>query len=280
MAEGLPARIDRAALERIIQRAAELQTAERDVGDGLTETEVMALAAEVGIPGRYLQQALLEERTRLAQTTPAGRWERFAGPGTVTAQRVVMGKAEELGDALTQYMEEHELFCIQRRQPGRISWEPLRGFQAAIRRSTAAFGGGKRPLMLAKAETVAAAFMPLESGYVHVTLQADVRGYRSAYVGGGAAAASTGVASAAVLAALGVLPLVALAPVPLGLGLGYVILRQFPPKLSRLQLGLERALDHLEQGQPKPSHQLPSRQPGILGLLAEEVRRSIRPPNP
>ncbi len=65
MSEASPARIDRAALERIIQRAAELQTAEREMGDTLTSDELIALGREVGIPGRYLQQALLEERTRL-----------------------------------------------------------------------------------------------------------------------------------------------------------------------------------------------------------------------
>jgi hypothetical protein len=64
MADGTPARIDRAALERIIQRAAELQTSTRDIGESLTQEEVLALGKEVGIPDRYLQQALLEERTR------------------------------------------------------------------------------------------------------------------------------------------------------------------------------------------------------------------------
>ena len=58
MVDGLPARIDRAALERIIQRAAELQTAEREIGEGLTPEQIMELGREVGIPGRYLQQVL------------------------------------------------------------------------------------------------------------------------------------------------------------------------------------------------------------------------------
>ena len=84
MSEGTPVRIDRAALERIIQRAAELQTAERDIGDSLTPDEVMALGQEVGIPGRYLQQALLEERTRVAVVAPSGFWARAVGPGEVT----------------------------------------------------------------------------------------------------------------------------------------------------------------------------------------------------
>jgi len=43
MTEGTPARIDRAALDRIIRRAAELQTAEREIGDSLSPDEVMAL---------------------------------------------------------------------------------------------------------------------------------------------------------------------------------------------------------------------------------------------
>ena len=91
MSEGLPARIDRAALERIIQRAAELQTTEHDVGDGLTSQELIALGREVGIPGRYLQQALLEERTRIGQVGTVGLFERVTGPSSITAQRVIHG---------------------------------------------------------------------------------------------------------------------------------------------------------------------------------------------
>src|SRR5438046_1275241 len=50
----------REALERIIQRAAELQAGEQDIGEGLTEPELLALGQDVGIPSRYLRQALLE----------------------------------------------------------------------------------------------------------------------------------------------------------------------------------------------------------------------------
>jgi hypothetical protein len=46
--------ISREALERIIQRAAELQAGERDIGEGLTKDEVLALGKDVGIPNRYL----------------------------------------------------------------------------------------------------------------------------------------------------------------------------------------------------------------------------------
>ena len=120
MGEGTPARIDRAALERIIQRAAELQTANRDIGEELTPEQVLALGREVGIPGRYLQQALLEERTRVVAVRSAGAWDRIAGAAQVVAQRAVPGTVAGVEAALAEWMEEKELFCVQRQQPGRI----------------------------------------------------------------------------------------------------------------------------------------------------------------
>ena len=47
MTGGPPARIDRAALERILQRATELQAAERDPGRDMTPEELLALGKEV-----------------------------------------------------------------------------------------------------------------------------------------------------------------------------------------------------------------------------------------
>jgi hypothetical protein len=276
VSEGPPAAIDRAALERIIQRAAELQTAEREIGDTLTSDELLALGREVGIPVRYLQQALLEERTRVGSIVPAGLLERVAGPGQVTAQRVVPAEAELVERQLIRWMETNELLCVQRAQPGRITWEPVGGFQAAFRRSTAAFSTGARSFLLSRASTVSAAILPLESGYSHVTLAADARGVRSGYVGGSAALVTSGAASTAIMVALGaVLPL-ALLPLPLALGLGYSVVRRYGPAVERLQLGLERALDFLEQNAGKSQRTLPDRTPGILGVLADEVRKALK----
>jgi len=276
MSEGPPARIDRAALERIIQRAAELQTAEREIGDNLTSDELMALGQEVGIPGRYLQQALLEESTRLGTVGAAGLLERVAGPGQITALRVVAGEPYTVEQDLLRWMERNELLCVQRQQPGRITWEPIGGVQAAIRRSTAALGSGKRPFMLSRAATVSATMVPLEPGYCHVTLSADTRKVRSEYMGAGAAFAGAGVAGTAVLIALGALLPVALLPLPVALALGYGAARRYGPAVARIHLGLERALDFLEQGTTKVSHQLPDRAGGLLGILADEVRKALK----
>src|SRR5204863_530578 len=80
--------ISRAALERIIQRAAELQAAERDIGDGLTKDEVLALGQDVGIPTRYLQQALLEEQTRSVIEEGRGTLAWLTGPTRLSAALV------------------------------------------------------------------------------------------------------------------------------------------------------------------------------------------------
>jgi hypothetical protein len=276
MSKATPARIDRAALERIIQRAAELQTAERDPGDGLTSDELMALGREVGIPGQYLQQALLEERTRLGNIGAAGLFERVTGPGEIAAQRVVRGDPDTVEQALLRWIERNELLCVQRQQAGRITWEPIGGIQAAFRRSTAALGSGKRPFMLSRVATVSATILPLESGYTHVALSADTRKVRNEYVGAGAALAGAGVASTAALVALGALLPLALLPLPVAFGFGYGVLRRFTPAVARIQLGLERALDFLEQGGATPQHQLPDRNAGLLGLLADEVRKALK----
>jgi len=48
-----PRKISREQLERIIQRAAELQAGEMDTADGITEQDVLKLGSEVGIPGGF-----------------------------------------------------------------------------------------------------------------------------------------------------------------------------------------------------------------------------------
>ena len=269
MGEGTPARIDRAALERIIQRAAELQTANRDLADELTPEQVLALGSEVGIPNRYLQQAMLEERTRVVAVQPAGTWERIAGPGQVMAQRAVPGTVSSVESALVEWMEEKELFCIQRRQPGRITWEPLGGMAAAIRRSTAAFKRGSSAMMLARAETVSATVIALEPGRCHVALTADARKARAEFVGGGAALAGAGMLSTGIMVVLGAL-------LPVALGVGYGVARQYRSAVTRIQLGLERALDELEGGSAHPEPGLPGRPAGLIGMLADEIRRTLR----
>lgn len=272
----MPGRIDRAALERIIQRAAELQTAERDIADELSPDEVLTLGRDVGIPDRYLRQAMLEEQTRLPDQTETGLVDRLTGPAIVGAGRVVRGDPAIIERSLLRYMGQQEPLAVQRQQPGRISWEPLRGIPAAIRRSSAVLDPAARPFMLSKAELVTATLTQLEPGYCHVALQATVRELRGTYLGAAAAAVTAGAGATAVLLTLAAFVPVALLPLPVGLGVGYFAVRRFRPVAARALMGLERALDNLEGGAVKQALPHADRTPGLVEIIVTEVRRALR----
>ena len=271
-----PSKFDRAQLDRILQRAAELQAGERDPGSELSKDELIQLGRDVGIPARHLEQAMIEEQTRSPEQKLDGFWDRAAGPASVRAMRVIRGTGAEAEKILADYMEEHELLAVARQASGRIIWEPLKGFNAAMKRSKAVLGGGNKPFMLARALTVTASVTPLEAGFVHVELVADIREARGAFIGGAAAFTTLGVAAGIVVGVLGA-PILALAPIPLGLGLGWGVLRRYLPVFQRAQMGLERALDHVERGEVKPQHQIG---PGasIVGAVLDEVRKAIAGP--
>ena len=270
-----PRRIDRAALDKIIQRAAELQTSERDIGEGLTREEVLALGRDVGIPSKYLQQAILEQSSALQSSEERGVLARVVGPREVWAQRVVLGNPDDVARALVQWMERNELVVIQRQQPGRLTWEPLRGMQAAIRRGTASLDTSKPKFMLSRADLVAATIAPLESGYCHVMLSATLKEARTGAIGAGVAGGSVGASAAIILAMMSPFALVAVPPLLVGAALGWYGLRRYRPVVERVQLGLERALDFLGAGGVKPAHEVSSRPPGLLEVLAGEVRKAI-----
>jgi hypothetical protein len=269
VSDNLPARIDRAAIERIIQRAAELQTHERDLSEGLAPGEIVALGKEVGIPERFLQQAILEERTRTEPISASGVMDRAIGIATIQASRVVRGTAAEVERRLLRWIAENELLTVQRQTSDRITWEPLGGMSAALRRSSAAFGGHK-PFMLSRAGLVSAAVSALEPGYVHVALTAELQGARAGIAGGMAAMGAIGTASVAVLAVLSPLWWVPLIPIAPFLGAGMAIGKSYKGIADRVKVGLERALDHLERTELQPAGSLPNS--GVAGLIGNVIR--------
>jgi hypothetical protein len=275
-----PHRIDRAALDRIIQRATELQTGDRDIGDNLTPEQVLELGKDVGIPARYLHQAMLEHRMGgdgpTVDPTVLGR---VVGPREVGAQRVVHGDRDSVVAALIEWMSRNELLVLQRQQAGWVRWEPLGGMQAAIRRGTAALDTSKPKFMLSRADLVTATVTELETGYCHVALSATLKQARTAAIGGAVAGSSLGASAAIIAALLSPFWIVTIPPLAVGGALGWYVLRRFRPVVERVQLGLERALDYLERGGVKPGHaQLPQRGAGLLDFLAGEVRRALTQP--
>lgn len=271
--------IGREALERIIKRAAELQAAEREIGDGLSERDVIALGKDVGIPDRYLRQALLEEQTRTAPEGPQGFWAWLTGPDTLVAHRVVPGERASVEAALAHWMQDEEMLQPKRRYPDRTVWEAKGGAFASIQR---ALSGSKR-YVLAKVAEVTSQIVQLEPGFCLVRFEASVRQERRARIGGSAGMTTAGLAGTGVLMAVGLAPafeLLALAP-SLGMTVGaFFVARSHQGPNERIATAMEQVLDRLERGEIRfpADRTLPApRGPGGAFLkLADEIRKSFQ----
>ncbi len=267
----VPSRLDRAALERIIRRAAELQAYEREIGEGLTEDELMRLGDEVGIPPANLRQALLEERLRETAGADRGLAVWLAGPRSVAAQRVVAGGPERLLGAMNQWMTDDELLQVKRRFPDRTSWEPQRGALASIKRS---FGAGGRQFVLAGASEVTAHVQPVDDVRCHVQLVADLRNTRGQHLTSAGIFGALGVGGTGLVLLLGLATPVAAVPAAVALPVALAILRARRRQLERFQVALEQVLDRLERNEI--ALETAPRHDGASFLkLAGEIRRSI-----
>ena len=276
MADNLPSRrIDREALERIIQRAAELQAGEMDTGDGVTEQELLKLGGEVGIDGRFLRQALYEEHAGGA-AAEHGLLASWVGPGHVAASRVVPGDRQDVEGAIDQWMTESEALTVKRRLPDRTMWERQRGFFAEMKRG---FGVGGLRYELSRALDVTSAVTQLEAGFCHVELIADLRPTRAGFAGGSSALTATGAVAGTVILAAShlVLPglLIGGALLGAGGGLGALVARGYRSAAARMQLALEQVLDRLERGEIRSRHQLQGPRPSAFGRIADELRKAI-----
>lgn len=241
--------LHRAALERVLQRAAELQAASTEVPETLTEEELVALGAEVGLSANALRQALLEERMRVVLPEERGLLAGIAGPATFAATRVVRGAPAELIKRLREEFEGEENLRELRRFPDRVVWGPRGGFAGAIRELTRLDGRG---FPLARADEVSATVVPADAGRTHLRLEATLFARRV----GAAQATGIGLLSGAGLAAVAValnvaLPL-ALAGGALVAGLtAYSARKNYRRDARFTQLAIEQALDRLEFGEPK-----------------------------
>ena len=274
MSELVPdkSRIERAAVERIIRRAAELQAGDRDLGDGLTEQELLQLGHEVGIPPRLLQQALLEERTREVTVADHGVAGWLTGPTRVAVQRMVPGSRDRLQAALSHWMTGAELMTVKRRFPDRTSWEARQDMFSSLKRE---FKVGGRSYRLARAREIVGQVVSLDDDRSHVRLLADLSNTRRSHLAGAATMAGSGAIATAIGATLGVALPVAFIPVVLGLLTGFAIARRRRSQVEQVHTALEQVLDRLEHGEIAPPDDAHSRRPGTLERIADEIRRNL-----
>jgi hypothetical protein len=261
----LPAKVrplDRAALERVLARAAELQAGEGEQEDpGLTDAQLVEIAREVGLEPRNLLQAMAEERSRAGAPAPHGAIDLFFGIASAAATRTVRGLPADALTALDAIMQHEEGLRVKRRFPDRTLWERAPGIVANLSR---AFDLAGRGYHLTRADEVGAEAIAIDSGRTLVRVHASLAGARAQNIAAGSFLVAIGAVGSGILLALGLLPLIAAAPVVVLTGGGYFAARNHLRSLSRVQVALEQVLDRLERDErPRPS---------LLGTLVPSAR--------
>lgn len=254
-AELVPARMEvsREQLEKVIHRAAELQFGRGEEHDTLQADEVLRIAEEVGLDGRYVRQALAE--VRADALLPARREDRSTatrlwGPAVIVAARVVPGDPGEIQDRLARYLEERESMRRVRDRPGQQVYEPASDLWSQLQRGLD-FGG--RGYELAKARSVSVMVQPLEEGRSLVSITADIGNQRTGHAAawyGSLGSVGLGAALGAILGAgapeLIVIPVAASGIGVVGtLGTSWTVGR----RRSRMELAVQGLLDRLEKGE-------------------------------
>jgi hypothetical protein len=264
--------LDRAALERVLARASELQAGSGDTGEFMTEQQLVELGKEVGLSPEHVRQAIAEEQTRVAVRDPEGRVSGVFGPTTAWAQRVVVGTQADVFARLDRYMQSEESLTVRRRYADRLTWEAARDFLGSFKRG---FGIGGRAYALTKADEVGATVVPVDETRVLVRLDASFAGSRQKSMTGGGVLAGTGIVGAG-----GVIAFAATIPgasVPIALAVGAVwaaiggvgfaaVTKSYRSSVERAQLALEQALDRLEHGDPP-------RKPSLFDVLSSAINR-------
>jgi hypothetical protein len=242
------ARLDRASLERVLARAAELQSTSGDTVEEFTEEQLLDLGKEVGLSPQNLRQALAEERTRsVAPEEEHGITSGIFGPSRVGASRTVPGTPAEVLASIDAWMQRQELLIVKRHHADRIVWESRRDFVVGVKR---ALRVGGRDYALSRAFEVSATVIAVDDSRVHVGLDADFRSHRAQSARQAVGTSLVGAAATASLVIMGVAAVVAVAPVIIGPAIGIAGARALQSRIvTRAQLSLEQLLDRLERGE-------------------------------
>ena len=246
--------VTRGALERVLARAAELQSNSGDESEpteALTEEQIVELGKEVGLSPENIRQALAEEQVRLIPLEGERGWSiarSLLGQARVTAQRTVRGSPERILSTLDRWMQREEWLRVVRQRSDRIVWEPRPGLLASIRRII-----GGRDYSLTRANDIGATVVAVDKERSLVSLEADFSVLRRTMAGQTIAGTMIGSAVSGVLVVLGVAGAVAVVPAIALTGLSYGGSRRTQRHtVQRGLLTLEQILDRLERGDAEP----------------------------
>jgi hypothetical protein len=247
------ARVSQDQLERVIHRAAELQFRQGEASDdSLEATEVVRIAEEVGLQGRYVRQALAEMRADAllpARPEDLSTATRLWGEASVVAARVVPGEPDHVLSTLATFLADRESLRCVRDRPGQQVWEPASDLMSQIQRSLD-FGG--RGYELARARTLSIMAQSLEEGRSLVSITADISNQRTGYAAGWYGSLGTfGLGSALGAILGGGAPALIVVPAVIG-GVGLVstlgTARTLTRRRGRMELAVQGLLDRLERG--------------------------------
>ncbi len=241
--------LSRAALERVLLRAAELHTAHSDTPETLSESELLALANEVGISPVAVRQALSEERMRVRLPEERGVLAAAAGPAQFAAARVVAGVAKDVLAVLDRAFQREENLTEVRRFPDRVVWGPRGGWAGVVRGLTRLDGRG---FPLVKADEVSATVIQVEPHRAHVRIESTTFARRTSATRNATIGVAAGASIAAIGLALSVIPVIAIgAGALLGVASAWLARRSYRRDASAVQLAIEQALDRVEFGESK-----------------------------
>lgn len=261
-----PRKLDRAALDRVLARAAELQSSSIEGGDAsgaLSEAEIIELGKEAGMSPEHLRQAMAEERTRSSAPVESGIAASLIGAATVRATRVVRGTPRELLEVIDSWMQREECLKIKRRVADRIVWEARSDLVGNLQRG---FKLGGSEYALSRAAEVSATATPVDATRTIIALDAGLDAYRGKLGATTSVAAGMGAGATAIGIVLGVFAPVAVIPAIILGPAAWMISRSAQAKaVDRGQLALEQLLDHLERG----DHQKPG---GLLAAIAATAK--------
>lgn len=257
--------ISRHDLERVIRRASELAASD-DPDERIPESDVVQIAAELGLSARHVRQALLE----VPGSEEPGLVDRLYGPDVVMAARSVPGDPETLLRVLEDYLATREYLQVVRRREGLAAFVQADDTVSKVAR---ALRRPRRRFHIARARSVIVRARELEKDVSHVRLDVNVSDRRRRAIRNGVL--GTALISAPLGAAV-FLPVwqavTSVAGDPLGIAAGAVVGAgalglgmaggitlsgmRFRRKLAAVKLELQGLLDRLQRGDrldPPPS---------------------------
>ncbi len=188
--------ITRRGLELVIRRAAEMAALEADADERLSESEVLRIAEQLGLPDRHVRQALYELPRDAEEAALLDRWY---GSEAVVSTRVVPGDPAGVLARLEDYLVTREFLQVLRKQGGRASFQPADDAISSVAR---AVRRPQRSWQVARARRVLVEAREMPGRESHVRIELDLGDQRRrAAIGGTVGGLFGGLLAGAPLAA-------------------------------------------------------------------------------